>query len=595
MPILLTRIDRDTLRRAWSAASVVRPLFQQYQWRIAAGFLALAGVNILQLIVPRIVRQAVNSLESGLASPAALLRLGGLVMVLALVIGGLRFAWRYLILGFSRLLETELRNRLFSHLLTLDRAYFQKKSAGEIMALSGNDLAAVQLTCGMGLIALADAVFMSLATLGFMAYIHPGLTLLAVLPMPLLVMLTGFLSARIHRRFKKVQEQFSRLTEFSRSTLAAIRLIKVYTQEHACLRQFDDLGRDYVRHNLKLAMVQGTLFPVSGLVANLSLLLVIYFGGRLTIATAISIGDFVAFISYLFMLTWPTMALGWVANLLQRGATSLDRIKQVLEARPVLTEPRSATPLPTLRHGFVLHDLSFAYEPRLEPALSHLSLEIGPGVLGVVGRTGAGKSTLCHLLARLYPVPDQTIFLEGIDINALGLSRFRDLIAYLPQEALVFSDTIGANIAMGRPEATPAEIEAAARAAAIHDEILATSAGYQSQIGERGVTLSGGQRQRIALARTLLLDRPVMIIDDGLSAVDTQTEHAIIANLRPYLTGKICLIVSHRLTSLVDADRIVVLDQGRVAEVGTHAELLANHGLYATIYQHQGTGKECRG
>ena len=573
---------------------MVRPFFRRHRWRLAAGFLALAGVNILQLIVPRIVRHAVDTLELGTATPDGLMRQGMFIMGLALCIGIFRFSWRYLVLGFSRILETDLRTWLFSHLLTLDRAYFQKKPAGEIMALSSNDLAAVQLAGGMGLIAFADALFMSLATLGFMAYIHPGLTLLAVLPMPILVVLTGFLSARIHRRFKNVQEQFSRLTEFTRATLIAMRLIKVYTQETDRLARFDKLGQSYVRDNLKLAMVQGTLFPVAGLVANLSLLLVLFFGGRLTIANTITIGDFVAFISYMFMLTWPTMALGWVANLFQRGVTSLDRIKEVLEAQPVLAEAESASPIPALQNGFSLHNLTFRYEPQLEPALQRLTLEIGPGVLGLVGRTGSGKSTLCHLLARLYPVPNDTIFLESQDINQLQLAGLRDRIAYLPQEMLVFSDTIAANIAMGKPDASQTEIEQVARAAAVHDEIMAIKDGYQSRIGEKGVTLSGGQRQRIALARTLLLERPILIIDDGLSAVDTQTEHAIINNLKPYLAGRICVMVSHRLASLVDADRIVVLEHGQVAEQGTHAELLARGELYAAIYKHQGPGKGCQ-
>ncbi len=587
-------INRETVRKAWSAVGVVRPIFRQHRWRLLAGFLALAGVNSLQLIIPSIIRQTVDNLQQGIATQAGLLHFALLVLLISLGIGVCRFGWRYLILGFSRILEVDLRNALFAHLLTLDRPYFQKKPPGELMALASNDLSAVQMACGMGLIAFSDALFMSMATLGFMAYIHPGLTLLTVLPMPLLAGLTSYLSARIHHRFKKVQEQFSRLTEFSRDTLSSIRLVKVYTQEQDRTERFNTLGQSYVRDNLRLALVQGTLFPVSGMVANVSMLLVLYFGGRLTIRGAITIGDFAAFISYLFMLTWPIMALGWVANLFQLGVTSLHRIKTVLDAAPKLIEPAAPLPLPAVSQGFALRHLTFGYAPSLPPALKDLSLTIGPGVLGVVGRTGSGKSTLCQLLARLYPVPEASLFLEEQDVNRLPLAGVRSQIAYLPQEVLVFSDTVAANIAMGKPDASPAEIETAARAAAIHGEILAMPQGYQTRIGEKGATLSGGQRQRLALARTLLLNRPILILDDGLSAVDTQTEHAIIANLRPYLAQKICIIVSHRLQALADADRLVVLAEGRVVEDGTHVELLANGGLYATIHAHQGMQEGCQ-
>jgi len=587
-------INRDTIRKAISAVGVVRPFFRQHRWRLLAGFLALAGVNGLQLTIPRIIRRAVDGLQQGTATQTGLLHYGLSILVISLGIGACRFSWRYLILGFSRILEVDLRNALFAHLLTLDRPFFQKKPPGEIMALASNDLSAVQMACGMGLIAFSDALFMSMATLGFMAYIHPGLTLLTVLPMPLLAGLTSYLSARIHRRFKKVQEQFSRLTEFCRDTLAAIRLVKVYTQEKDRIERFNGLGRSYVRDNLRLALVQGTLFPVSGMVANVSMLLVLFFGGRLTIRGAITIGDFAAFISYLFMLTWPIMALGWVANLFQLGVTSLHRIKTVLDAVPKLTEPAEPLPLPVVQRGFALRHLTFGYAPGLQPALQDLSLTIGPGVLGVVGRTGSGKSTLCQLLARLYPVPEASLWLEDRDVNRLPLAGVRSQIAYLPQEVLVFSDTVAANIAMGKPGASQTEIETAARAAAIHDEILAMPKGYQTRLGEKGVTLSGGQRQRLALARTLLLNRPILILDDGLSAVDTQTEHEIIANLRPYLAEKICVIVSHRLAALADADRLVVLAEGRVAEAGTHAELLAHGGLYAAIHEHQGLREECQ-
>ncbi|OGQ94296.1 MAG: multidrug ABC transporter ATP-binding protein [Deltaproteobacteria bacterium RIFOXYD12_FULL_57_12] len=570
------------------AVSLLRPFFRRYRGMLLAGFLALLTVDFLQLWIPRIIKQAVDELQRGAASQAGILRHGLSMVLLALAIAFFRFGWRYLILGFSRLLERDLRDQLFAHLLTLDRFFFQRRTSGEIMALSSNDLAAVQLACGMGLVAFVDAVVMSTAALAFMAYIHPGLTLIAVVPMPFLALLTRFLSGRLHHRFRKVQEQFSLLTEFARNSLSAIRLLKAYSQEQSQVHRFDRLGRAYIRDNLRLALVQGTLFPVSGLVANISLLLVILFGGRLTVQGRITVGDFVAFISYLFMLTWPMMAFGWVANLFQRGVTSLCRINEILQERPVLQDVVAGLEvLPVARGEFAIKGLTFAFAGLGRPVLHDINLAIGPGVTGIVGATGSGKTTLCHLLARLYPVPAGCLFLDGRDMNELPLAAVRGSISYVPQDIVLFSDTVAANIAMGRPDATRQQIEAAARTAAIHEEILAMEHGYETRVGERGVMISGGQRQRLALARALLLDRPILIIDDGLSAVDTETEHAIILAIAGYLRGRTCIIVSHRIAPLVDADTILVMDQGRIAAAGTHAQLVRTSDFYATIYRHQ--------
>jgi ATP-binding cassette subfamily B multidrug efflux pump len=579
--------DPTRLTRVSTAFRLSAPFFRKYLFRIIFGFLALFGVNLLQLWIPRITKRAVDGLQNGTVTQGDLLRYGAAIVALALGIALFRFGWRYLILGFSRLLEKDMRNKLLTHLLTLDRLFFHRRTTGEIMALASNDLAAVQMACGMGLIAFADAVFMSVATLGFMIYIHPTLTLIAISPMPILVILTKLLSARLHLRFTKVQEQFSRLTEFARASLASIRLIKAYTQEASQTARFDRLGRTYIRHNLKLAVVQGTLFPVSGFIANTSLVLVIYFGGRLTITGAITIGDFVAFISYLFMLTWPMMALGWVANLIQRGVTSLGRLRDVFEAHPVLRDPAVATQSPPPVKHITVRDLTFSYPGQSEPALRHTTVDLGPGITGLVGRTGCGKTTFCHLLARLYPVTDGTLYWDGIDVNRLPLATVRAQIAYVPQEVTLFADTISANIAMGRADADQDQIEAAAKTAAIHDEIMAMPDGYQTRIGERGVQISGGQRQRIALARALLLDRPLVIIDDGLSAVDMQTEHTIIRALASYLRDRTCLIVSHRVAPLMDAGEILVMDQGDIVARGTHASLMQQNKFYATIYNFQ--------
>jgi len=591
---------RDTLKagrgtgNSWQALHLVYPFFKRYRLQLLFGFGSLLVVNGLQLVIPRIIKHAIDGLQNAGTSPAVLLQYGLLIVGLAVCIALFRFGWRYLILGFSRHLEKDLRIWLFSHLLTLDRIFFQRSTTGEIMALATNDLAAVQLAGGMGLVAFADALVLSLAALSFMAYIHPGLTLIAIGPMPVLALLTRFLSGRLHRYFKKVQEQFSRLTEFVRTSINFIRMVKAYTMEKKQAEHFDAMGREYVQDNLRLAKVQGTLFPVSGLVANTSMLLVLLFGGRLTIEGSITIGDFVAFTSYLFMLTWPMMALGWVTNLFQRGVTSLQRIQHVLDERPVIVAPSLPAPFPGKLKCISVRNLTFGYPDQRDPVLQDVSLEIGQGLLGIVGRTGSGKTTLAHLFARLYPVAAASLFWNEVDVNQLDVAEVRRNIALVPQDVTVFSDTVKVNIAMGKPGASQEEIEAVARAAAIHSEILGLEQGYDTRIGERGVKLSGGQRQRIALARALLSDRPVLIIDDGLSAVDIETEHEIIGAMRPFIRDRICIVVSHRLAPLAQADRLVVMDKGKVVDQGAHEHLLRSNRFYATIYEYQ-TRREGKG
>lgn len=328
---------------SWRSIRLLKPYFRRHLLRLAGGFLALVLVDLLQLFVPRIVKYAVDLLQKGAATPRGLMQYGLYIVLIAFAIGGFRFIWRQLILGFSRIVEIDLRNRLFSHLLTLDKAFFQKTTTGEVMALATNDLSSVQLASGMGVVAFVDAVFMGLAAFGFMLYINPLLTVIAVGPMPVLAFLTRSLSSRLHGRFKKVQEQFSVLTEFVRSTLSSIRLVKAYNQEEHQALRFAQMGETYVRNNLKLALVYGTLFPISGFIGNCCMLLVLVFGGRMTISGAITAGDLVAFITYLFLMTWPMMAMGWVADLFQRGVTSLSRIEAVMSVKPSLSEREAAT------------------------------------------------------------------------------------------------------------------------------------------------------------------------------------------------------------------------------------------------------------
>ncbi|MEJ2689608.1 MAG: ABC transporter ATP-binding protein, partial [Deltaproteobacteria bacterium] len=550
----------------------------------------LVFVDILQLLVPRITKRAFDGLAKGTIDSLTLARFGLYLVALAGSIAFFRFGWRYLVLGFSRLFERDLRQKLFDRLLLLDRSFFLQNPPGNIMALSSNDLAAVQLACGMGLIAAADALFMGIATLCFMVYIHAHLALLAVLPMPILAILTTLLSAKLHHRYRLVQEQFEKLTEFSRTSLSTIRLLKAYTQEAPQTARFAGLGKTYIDQNIKLAYVQGVLWPFSGLIANISLLIVVYVGGRLTIRGSITIGDFVAFMSYLAMLTWPMMAIGWVTNLFQRGITSLERLQRIYQSRPVLQQMAKPRPLPGRPERITVRQLSFAYPGSADNTITDINAEFGTGITGITGRTGCGKTTLAHVLTRMYPIERGTYLINGIDVCALGIEAVRALIAYVPQDGLLFSDTVSANLSFGRPEASQKKIEHIARLVMLHDEIAAMPDGYQSLIGEKGVKLSGGQRQRIALGRALLLDRPVLIIDDGMSAVDASTEHAILENCLPLFKNRICIFISHRLTAFTEAGQIFVMDKGRITDHGDHRQLMESNLFYRTIYQYQISG-----
>ncbi len=588
----------DTARRVpySQLRDLLQPSFRRHRLSLVGGFSALILVDFLQLTIPRIIKHGVDALETATITGPGLLRLGGLILGIAALVVALRFAWRYLIIGFSRFLEQAIRNRIFSHILKMDAPFFEKRTIGDLMAHSSNDLAAVQMACGMGLVAAVDALVMSVAAIGFMIAIHPLLTLLALLPMPFLAVATRILSFKLHRRFASVQEQFSALTEFSRSNLISIGLIKAYTMEDFQTGQFNRLGKKYLRSNLRVAAIQGLISPLATLVGSMGMLMVLYFGGRLVIETTITLGDFVAFISYLYMLIWPMMAIGWVANLVQRGRTSLGRIYDLVTSRPALPDPVLAQePERLVKPGFRLVNLTFTYPSAAAPALNNLTLALGPGIHGVTGRTGSGKSTLCRLLTRLYPVADDMLFFGGIEVNHLPLAFIRSHIGYVGQEPVLFSDTIAANISLGRPDAGREAIIRAAVNAAVHDDILALKDGYDTLIGERGVKLSGGQRQRLALARALLCDRPVLIIDDGLSAVDVATEHEVFAGLKHHFQGKTVLIVSNRIKLLSMTDHIIVLADGILESEGSHDQLLMTNALYQAMFakqMHQDTERE---
>lgn len=580
----------DKLPSLRKVLGLIWPIYRKHRVRLLLGLMALLGVDFLQLTIPRILKKGIDALSDGTAVQNDLLTLGLLICSIGILAAFLRFCWRYLIIGFSRYLERDLRKKIFSHVMTMDGSFFSKYTTGSIMAHGANDLSAIQMACGMGLVAAIDALVMSVAAISFMFQINTSLTLLALLPMPILAVTTRFLSGRLHQRFDRVQEQFSRMTEFARSSIASIRLLKAYTLEESQTKRFAELGQNYVRSSIQVARIQGLLFPISTMVGSIAMLLILYFGGRLVMLETISMGDFVAFVTYLYMLIWPMMAVGWVANLSQRGVTSLRRIFLLLSEKSQL--PPGTRDLKPETREFRIRRLSFSYPGSNRAILQSINIDIQRGILGITGPTGCGKTTLCQVLARVFPVPDNTLFIGDTDINELSPKSVQTLISFVSQEALLFSSSLRDNIAFGNPNAGMELIEKVAKAAVIHDEIMSLPEGYDSMIGEKGVTLSGGQRGRVALARALLCDRPVIIIDDGLAAVDTGTEQEIINNIIPWFSGKTVLWVSQRVKQLSISDRLLVMDQGKISDLGSYDELVLRNSFLKEISQRQHLSRE---
>lgn len=567
---------------------IVGPSFTRHKLRIVGGLIALVTVDFLQLIIPRILRSGIDSLNSS-AVQVNLAHLGLLIIAIASIVTVLRFCWRYMIIGFSRILECSVRSTLFGHILEMDALFFERNTTGKLMSHSSNDLSAVQMAFGMGTVAAIDSTVMLFAAVGFMMAINVKLTLLALLPMPFLAISTRILSGKLHNRFQTVQEQFSELTEFTRSTISSMRLVKAYTMENLQLKRFDTMGQKYVRANLKVAVINGLMQPISTLVGNLGMLLVFFYGGKMVIEGTLSLGSFVAFITYLYMLIWPMMAIGWVANLVQRGLTSLGRLHNLLEQRPVVTGGNKT--IETTKPDLEFKDLTFSYPASSNKALSHITLSFHEGIYGITGRTGSGKTTLCRLICRLYPVNTGQLFFCETDVNELPIEIIQHQIAYVSQEPVLFSDTIANNIRFGHADASHQQIEVAAQFAAIHEDIMALKHGYETRIGERGVKLSGGQRQRLSLARALLSKRPILLIDDGLSAVDVETEHQIFSRLKEHVQSKITIIVSNRIKLLSMTDEIIILHDGNVEHRGNHLELLKTSSLYQSMSEKQNSAE----
>lgn len=547
--------------------------------------------NALMALQPRIIGSAVDSQlalgHPGKPSAWALLPYAALVVGLTAVAGVFSYFSRQTVIVMSRHIEYDLRNDFLSHVQTLSRSFFLRKSVGDVMALATNDIASVRNVVGPCLLYPMDSVLTFALALAFMFGSDWRLTLYALAPMPAVTWLVFRLGGLIHRGHERRQAQFSELTSKAQENVACMRAVQAYSVEGWEEGEFSRLGASYMESNMRVAKWQSMIWPLLAFLVSASIAITLLAGGWKVMAGTMTIGSLTAFFGYQIMLIWPVVAFGWVANMLQQGAASMARLGAVFDARPDVPEPSDPVDPGRVRGGVEFRGVSFAYEDGHE-VLRDVDIEIAPGsTVAVVGHTGSGKSTLVNLLPRLCDPTRGRVLLDGTDIRNISLSRLRGCIGYVQQEPLLFSDTIAENIAYGAGSTDMDAVRAAAGTAMLESDVAGFPSGYSTEIGERGITLSGGQKQRVALARALLPDFPILILDDALSAVDAETESRILHELKKVRENRTCLVVSHRVFAVKDADEIVVLERGRVVERGSHAELLELGGRYAELHARQ--------
>ncbi len=567
--------------------ATLKPYIRKYAFLYIPGIICLALTNGGVIYIPQLMKRAIDLIAGGETDPAAVGRIMLVMLGTAFGIALSRLGWRRFIIGASRRIEAGLRGRLYDHLVTLDRSFYSTMKTGDIMARATNDMHAVRMATGMTLIAFLDGLFMTLFILIILFRNYPHLTWILITPLPLVTVMILFFGPRMGKRFKQVQAGYSHISDRVQESLTGLRLIQTYRREDYARARFGEANENYRTVNMSLVKIWGFFHPFIMFFSGIITFLLIYFGGRAVLEGSLTAGDFVALMSYMGMLIWPMMGVGMVVNWIQRGAVALERINAILDREPDIGDDPRSEPGP-VSGDLVIRNLTYTYPDGDRPVLKEINIELKKGMtLGILGPTGCGKTTLIKLLPRLLESEEGNIFLGGREIHRIRLEDLRGAFSLVPQSTFLFSESIGANIAFGRPDASRAEVEEAARISTIDRDLDSFPDGYDTLVGEKGVTLSGGQKQRTALSRALMLDREIMILDDSLSAVDTGTEEFILNHLDVQRRGKTNIIISHRYTTLQKADLIIVMEEGRIVDRGTHEELKERPGFYREIYDLQ--------
>jgi ATP-binding cassette subfamily B protein len=570
------------VKDAWR---VLAPFILRYRSRWALGFAALLAKDAAGVVLPLLLRAGVDSLTSRFRF-SSLLIFAALMLAISAVKGVFLYWMRVILVGLSRDIEFDLRNELYRRLIAQSAAFYARFRTGDLMARATNDLNAVRMMVGPGVMYWVETSLTFVLALAVMLSTDWLLTVFVLLPAPLVSLAVIFFGQRIHARFEKIQALFSDISSRVQENLAGVRVIRAYVQEDAELATFGSLNRAYIAQNLRLVRLSGLFYPLLQALVGLTFLLVLYAGGRRVLSGHITLGGFVMFNTYLGMLVWPMIAFGWVINLMQRGRASLGRIREILEAAPAIAAPSRSTAAPAGPAAIEFDRVTLVYDGR--KALDDVSLRLEPGeTVAVVGRTGSGKSSLVHLIPRLADPSSGAVRLGGIDLRDLDPAGLRRRVGFVPQETFLFSSTLAANIAFGVDDASPEQILRAAGIAGLSADLDAFPQGLDTLVGERGITLSGGQKQRTAIARALLRDPEILILDDALSSVDTLTEEQILRGLAGLLAGRTTILISHRVSTVRHASRIFVLDQGRIVEQGSHDSLVALGGYYADLHRRQ--------
>ena len=568
----------------------LRPLYpylKKYRWGYFWGTLAVFLNNGIWILFPQVIRRAIDALNASVTHQK-LVTYAGLLLAVVFVKGIFQFLTRWVVIGISRDIEFDLRNDLFTHLESLSHSFYQKTRTGDVMARATNDLNAVRMLLGPGIMYTANTLVFTVGALVFMTRISPKLTLWAFLPLPIVSIVVQYFGRRIHDRFERIQAMFSDISARAQENFSGARVIRAYVQEEPEIEAFERSNQEYISRSLKLVRLMGMLWPTLETLLGFAIVLVLWVGGREVILGRITIGEFSAFNIYMVQLTWPVIALGWVINIFQRGTASMERINEIMTQKSEIADPVPAPAIPAvpLSGEIEFRNLNFAYNGT--GVLHDVNLRVPAGSsLAIVGPTGSGKSTLVSLIPRLYDAAPGSVLIDGGPIREFPLEYLRRSIGFVPQETFLFSDTIRENIAFGTENATDAEVRASAEGANIAADIESFPEQYDTMVGERGITLSGGQKQRTAIARAMIRDPRILILDDALSSVDTYTEEKILNHLREIMRGRTTIFISHRVSTVKNADQIAVLHGGRIVELGTHDELIARNGYYTDLYNKQ--------